>query len=340
VRLGNIDVLRGLASLSVVIFHSTSHFPDGSTKRILVYGALGVQVFFVISGFILPYSLDRAGYTISSYFRFVARRVMRLDPPYFASLAIAILLFYASGVIPGLSGQHFHIEPLRLALHVGYLTGIFGLPWYNIVYWTLAIELQYYLLIGILFPLIAHSNRLVSAATMAVLGLASFFLRNEVFIPYWILPFVLGMIAFQLKTGRIGVPEYWIRTCVAAAATYYLLGPTSVAAALATALLIAFFTFEGNRAFKFLGAISYSLYLIHVPVAGRVADLGERLSPGFPLRIVVSIVAVAASIVAAYVLYIVVERPAQRWASTMSLKPGPKVRDSSVAVETMLPGGP
>ncbi len=72
---------------------------------------------------------------------------------------------------------------------------------------------------------------------------------------------------------------------------------------------------KANRVFKLLGAISYSLYLIHVPIAGRVVNLRERLSPGFPLRIAIALIAVGSAIVAAYVLYILVERPAQRWAS-------------------------
>jgi peptidoglycan/LPS O-acetylase OafA/YrhL len=339
-RLETIDILRGFASLSVVIFHSTSQFPAGIAKEISTYGALGVQVFFVISGFILPYSLDRAGYTISSFFRFVARRIMRLDPPYFASLAITILLFYASGVVPGLSGQEFHVSLTRLLLHVGYLTGFAGLEWYNVVYWTLAIELQYYLLIGLLFPLIAHRRRIVSLVTLVALGASAALVRNELFIFYWILPFVLGMIAFQLKTRRIGTAEYLLLTAITAGAMYYLMGPSSLSASLATTLVIAFFTIKGNRVFHFLGAISYSLYLIHVPIAGRVVNLGERLSPGFPLRIVISLVAVGAAIFAAYLLYRFVERPAQRWAATMPLKSGASRPDVTARVEAILPGGP
>jgi peptidoglycan/LPS O-acetylase OafA/YrhL len=339
-RLETIDILRGLAALAVVIFHSTPELPPGGVKHLAEFGALGVQVFFVISGFILPFSLDRAGYTLSSYFRFVARRVMRLDPPYFASLAITLLLIYASSVIPGLSGIPFRLEPERLALHVGYLVGIAGFEWYNIVYWTLAIELQYYLLIGLLFPLIAHRNKIISIGVLVALAASSAVARNELFIFYWILPFILGMLTFRLKTSRIGIPEYLTSIAVAAGPTYYLLGPSSLAAALATALVIAFLTIRGNRSLRFLGAISYSLYLIHVPVAGRVVDLGERLSPGFGLEIAISLAAIAASIVAAWILYVAVERPAQRWASTMPLKSPSRKRDVSAQVEAALPGGP
>src|ERR1700750_1066981 len=77
-RIHVLDTLRGVASLAVCWFHLTSfkyNTPDGTAYPLLKgtgrYGWLGVEVFFVISGFVLPYSLHRAGYRLRDYPIFV-----------------------------------------------------------------------------------------------------------------------------------------------------------------------------------------------------------------------------------------------------------------------------
>src|ERR1035441_2897196 len=55
---------------------------DGWLYRSGKYGWLGVEIFFVISGFIIPYSLYKAGYRVSDFTRFLLKRIARLDPPY------------------------------------------------------------------------------------------------------------------------------------------------------------------------------------------------------------------------------------------------------------------
>ena len=66
-RITNLDLLRGLAALAVCIFHFDHDGALGvpSVSRVLSYGYLGVQMFFVISGFIIPYSMLRSGYRLS-----------------------------------------------------------------------------------------------------------------------------------------------------------------------------------------------------------------------------------------------------------------------------------
>jgi peptidoglycan/LPS O-acetylase OafA/YrhL len=62
-RIVTVDALRGVASLSVAWFHLTQPNPalaPGIIKSSGAYGWLGVHIFFVISGFVIPYSLDKA----------------------------------------------------------------------------------------------------------------------------------------------------------------------------------------------------------------------------------------------------------------------------------------
>ena len=160
-RLESVHALRGLAALSVALYHFGSGNPSFYVPKVLKtitsYGWLGIEVFFVISGFILPYSLWKAGYTLSlqNVKRFVWKRVARLDPPYLVTIAIVLTLAFSSPLVPGFRGEPFHFSLKQLALHVGYLNGIAGVPWLNPAFWTLAVEFQFYLLLAFVYPFVS-----------------------------------------------------------------------------------------------------------------------------------------------------------------------------------------
>ena len=130
-------------------------------------------MFFVISGFIIPYALHRSSYRVTDYGRFILKRIIRLDPPYLVGILIVIALGYASSATPGFSGPPFEPSLAQVVLHLGYVNVLFGYPWLNPVYWTLAIELQYYLLVGLLFSAVAHRSIIERAPAFGCLaGLA------------------------------------------------------------------------------------------------------------------------------------------------------------------------
>jgi peptidoglycan/LPS O-acetylase OafA/YrhL len=79
-------------------------------------------------------------------------------------------------------------------------------------------------------------------------------------------------------------------------------------------LLIAFVELK-NRPLLFLGDISYSLYLVHVPIAGRVINGGHRLGLGPAGWVLLTLGAFAIAVLAAYVFHRLVERPAREWAA-------------------------
>ena len=106
-RLSVIHTLRGLAALGVAWFHfaySNSNLNTGPFALSAKYGNLGVEVFFVISGFILPYSLWKNDYTLRNYGRFILKRIIRLDPPCFAAIAVALGVAYAATLAPQYKG--------------------------------------------------------------------------------------------------------------------------------------------------------------------------------------------------------------------------------------------
>ena len=69
----------------------------------------------------------------------------------------------------------------------------------------------------------------------------------------------------------------------------------------------------------FLGFISYSLYLLHVPIGGRVINLAGRLPHTMPVELGAETAAMAVSLIAAWLLYRLVERPSQKWVRALPL---------------------
>ena len=178
-RLPVLDPLRGLAAFAVMWFHLTNgnamlREADPAESLLRASGThlyLGVEVFFVISGFVLPYAMWRGRYRLRDYGRFLMKRLLRLEPPYLTTLAITVGLLIAGQFAPGFKGEPFMLEWKHLLLHFGYLNALFGFGWYNPVFWTLAIEFQFYLLIALLFPLVKHHSVYVRASVPLALAM-------------------------------------------------------------------------------------------------------------------------------------------------------------------------
>lgn len=326
-RLPLLDALRGLAALSVCWYHLTNSYAVGSPVRESgAYGWLGVEVFFVLSGFVIPYVLYHAAYDARrDWSRFLLKRIVRIEPPYLVAALGGILLWYLSSLAPGFQGQFpSDLISLSLLLHVGYLTGIAGYEWLNPVFWTLAIEFQFYLLISLLFPVLttrAIVLRWAIAVCFAALTVALKGNSHNYIFGYLGL-FSLGIAVFQFRVGIVGFRECMALCTLATLCLVVGHNLPTALTALFTALAIVWKAEScTSKYLSWLGAISYSLYLVHVPVGGRVVNLGKRFVTTTAGEVAVSLAAVGVSLLAAYVLYLLVERPAQRAARRITLRP-------------------
>jgi peptidoglycan/LPS O-acetylase OafA/YrhL len=328
-RIEVLDFLRGIASLSVVFFHFFNVVEPGYLRTVSSYGNLGVQVFFVISGFIIPYSLYRGRYELRNFGTFVLKRVIRLDPPYLVTIAIIIALGVVSWYVPFQKDQVFEVTLPQVLLHFAYVNVFFGYPWLNDVFWTLAIEFQYYLLIGLAFPLVFSRDARVRLAAFALLGATAFVIRPQAFIFYYIFLFYMGILTCQFKLGLIGRRQYVVLLALSTALAFATTGlPSTLAASFAVSAIL--FLRMRYRVFYFLGSISYSLYLIHSPVGRRALNVFLRLTnaQSTGARLGVIMLATGVSIFAAWVLYRLVERPAQQWSARLRYH---RRRDADVA---------
>jgi peptidoglycan/LPS O-acetylase OafA/YrhL len=312
-RLATVDYLRGIAALAVAWFHFTNGsgvLHQGWLYRSGRYGWAGVEMFFVISGFVIPYSLYRAGYRRADFGRFLAKRIARLDPPYFAAIVLCIALSYVVTLAPGFHGGWPHYTWGQLAAHIAYVNSFVHLRWVNVVFWSLGIEFQYYLLIGLAFPILVARGSGLRYGFLALLLALSAAVRDEALVFHYLPLFVAGILAFQSRVGLISTPAL-----LAGLAATGIAGPIACLG-IATALLIRFVKLPTSRMTGF-GSISYSLYLLHVPIGGKFMNLGGRFAHGTPALAALLVAAMTVSITAALVFYRLIELPSQRWSASL-----------------------
>lgn len=309
-------MLRGIACTMVCLFHFTNgngNFisEESWIKAIAGKGWLGVEIFFVISGFIIPYAMAQGGYRLRDLPRFLFRRWVRIDPPFWASIFLVIGL---NALATWWLRLAFTFDWSRLLLHFGYLIPFFPPhQWLNGVYWSLAVEFQYYLVIALLFPLLLHHSRLCFWLMTAALLSISIHISRPDLVTDYLMFFVLGFALFRRFAGRMHGSEFYLFSSVVFLAISYKFSLKYVLAGFFPWLLIAFWPGLRVRGFRWLGMISYSLYLIHLPLAKLLIPWAAQHIDGDGPRLVFVGFLFCLTASLAYGFYRLIEQPAARW---------------------------
>lgn len=322
----SVHYLRAVAALSVTLHHAVSA-AGGSVPGL---AGFGVDIFFVVSGFIIPYSMWLGSYRVSGYARFVAKRLIRLEPAYIASLALSVALAYAAALHPLFKGNAPDFTAPQLLAHLFYLIPMTEHDWVNPVYWTLAYEFAFYLTIGALFPLCIRSGLLFATTALACLTAVSLAVGEGVEVHRLGL-FFFGLAAFRTFSGldspgalalNLGLGCLFM-FCNPHALNSAVLAPVAATSmvGLVTALWLLLPVRRPSRSILFLSHISYSLYLLHAPIGNRVVHIGERLIPGTLGEAGAVAASLAASIAAAYVWYRLFELPGIRLSKRLTHAP-------------------
>ena len=164
-RMAWLDALRAVAALLVVYAH-LSHYllrgVRGVSAEWLHAGPAGVMLFFLVSGYIIPASLERHG----DLRRFWLSRLCRLFPLYLVIAALAVGLGVA-GVVP--LDPALTNDPVTVGVaHATMLPFLLGGPLVTPVFWTLTFEMAFYLLVAALFAVRLHRGSGVAATVLAV----------------------------------------------------------------------------------------------------------------------------------------------------------------------------
>ncbi len=321
-RLAEVDALRGVAALAVLLFHYTARFvelyaPAGAPSLAFPHGHYGVNLFFVVSGFVIFMTLERTRTGMD----FVVSRFSRLFPVYWA--AIALTFAVTSGF--GLPGKE--VTALQALGNVVMLHGFASIPHVDDVYWTLEVELLFYVIMLLLFlrSQLARVHQLLWA--LLALRLAYYLsarlfgidlpwtlarLLILTFIPW----FALGICIYQATLGRSTAdPRAWRATALAALACLAVVDHWGLAvlAALLAGLVWAAATgrlpWLAHPVLVFFGTISYPLYLVHENIGWVVQR--AVLAQALPFD-VSAVVAFGVSVTLAALLTRTVEQPAMR----------------------------
>ena len=340
-----IDGLRGVAASLVMFGHFYGMGPATFHDRLasifpalldwlMGHGAVGVDIFFVISGFVITHSVGTARVTPRYFLNFALRRSLRLDPPYWVAIVFSLIVAEVSNrvlksrAIPPPSWN-------ELLANFTYLQYVFGCRSFVLVAWTLTHEIQFYILFIVLLGLAQaasprdreYPSSLCLFVFFGLTGLASLLVPWDVprhqmatCLKTWFL-FCAGVFCYLIYQKRVG----WLLglAYLAPVSMVLLRHPSeeSVTAVLTlVALLVAGATGNLERwlrwpVIQYMGRISYPLYLIHVPLGNRLLNLVSRYRPGsLAWALGWFLAACALSILAAELLHRLVEAPSMRLA--------------------------
>lgn len=324
-RLAIVDLLRIIAAVSVMWYHFGFRTRSELVRSTTHWGFIGVQVFFVVSGFIIPWALARGGFSWPhDAGRFILKRTLRLDPPYLVASAIAALLIWVEWRYLGSVGPEPTFPWTTTLAHLGYLNGVLGLGWYNGNCWTLGIECQFYLAAVALLPFIVSKSAPVHLGFHA-LGLAASWAAVDLvtgpaavhspWLLQWLPLFLMGIAAFQRFSGLLTRPAFLsvvTASAIVAAATG---SPAGALAGAVASLAIAFVSLPHHPWIVAAASLSYSFYLLHEPIGSRVVSLVSRCGSGPLVNLAALAAGIGSSLLAAWILFVLVERPALTWAT-------------------------
>jgi peptidoglycan/LPS O-acetylase OafA/YrhL len=299
--------LRGIASLLVCVYHLKLYIwkDEIPNKLIALFstGNFGVTMFFIISGFVIPYSMYVKKYSLSRFWKFLSKRTVRIEPPYI----LYILIFfawdsYAQTQVWGHDYPQFQFK--QFFLNITYLAPFFNVEWFNIIFWTLAIEFQFYILTGLVYDLLMK-NPVYKFSLFAVILAIGFVIpeRLQTIFHYYIY-FIVGFQSFLYFTKNIKIREFLITVIISLLYIFFL--KEKMAAYYAIFTVAGIFLLNYNLKWpQFFGNISYSLYLTHGMIGGTVIMFTDH---GLPKAFLFS-VALFNSIIIAWFYYSIIEKP-------------------------------
>jgi len=325
-RVFELDVLRFSAAVSVVLYHLTYRRIDGKSlfeniDEITRFGYLGVNLFFMISGFVILWTA--IGRTPT---QFVISRFSRLYPIFWVSIAITVI------GLTLLAGKHFNTSSILINMTM--VANYFDQPFIDDVYWTLQVELKFYFLIFILLVFKQIRNIDYYLISWTICGVAAYFIPaigSFVIHPYGPY-FISGATLFQIWSDRITIKRLLLLiTCLAMSiietldvihnyifesSMFYAIVSIIIVCGiylLMTAIALGHVRI-GDRPLLFrLAMMTYPLYLLHSALGKAIFDtMNTNIDKFVSLAIVITILILFCDILERYV-----DRPLYRISNTI-----------------------
>lgn len=344
-----LDGLRGVAAVAVVIFHFMEIVVPDSTKNFIAHAYLAVDFFFCLSGFVIAYAYDNKLEKIGAI-RFFKLRLIRLHPLVIIGSVLGLLTFvfdpfsnlhtaYGSGktflmflascllipyaAVPERYSNFFHLNPPTWSLFWEYIANIF----YALILFKLRNKMMWFLL---LIAAIALCNEAYHSRQLSVGWGGDNFTGGGIRVFY---SFLAGMLVYRthwIIKSRISFTLIGLLLLIAFLIPYtdkfnFITDP---------AVIIFYFPFlialgagaslnsGHNKLCKFLGEISYPLYMVHYPFIWLFFSYLEAKKPAMSQLEIIIPIGVLLLIGFAYLILIYVDMPLRRYLTNRMKKNG------------------
>lgn len=326
-RVSEIDLLRFIAAMLVVLFHYTfrGHAANNYSLTaypeiafITQYGYLGVELFFLVSGFVIMMTASSG-----SLRKFVASRIARLYPAFWVCCTITFVVILSFG------GDRFSANPAQFFLNMTMLNEFFNVKSIDGVYWSLAVELKFYFLVSLVL-LLRQIDRaqwflgfwLMCSVVLVLLPVQRLHTALMVdYSPY----FIGGAVCFLahrngwslVRGGMVAIALMLaLRATVESATGLEKAYNVPFDPVLMAMIISAFFVvmiliaskktasiFRGNWAL--LGALTYPLYLLHQNIGYILLNaVYTRMNPYLALLLILVL-----ALLASYAVHRLIEKP-------------------------------
>ena len=314
-RLKELDSLRGIACIFVLLFHYTTRYSKLFNTELTInlvdvrFGGMGVDLFFIISGFVIFLTIKKT--TTPSEFLF--KRFSRLYPTFWICVFLTFFVVRSSDLII------YHRSFSELFLNLSMVPGIFGVDRVDGVYWSLLPELAFYfLMFGLLLTKRTRSIDAISFVWLLATLLNSYRdimpLRVLFNLDFGYL-FIIGISFYKIKSGEA---KWWNHLFIALSfLVSFLTREQAIERHFMTLVFIAVFYLFAYGKLKWiklkpliiLGEISYALYLIHQFIGYVI--INKLIKNGVENSIFLILIPSIITIIVAYAITFYIEKPIQ-----------------------------
>jgi len=325
-----IDAMRGLCAILVMVYHYSKYIQSVNHSSNLYFdyaefGKYGVHLFFIISGFLIFMTLEKSKHTKD----FIVSRFSRLYPAYWLCMTLTAIVITISPYYtysPVTTGQFLaNLTMFQHWMHIPDMDGI---------YWTLAVELCFYILIFIVFIFKKQKSIEQISAIWLAMMLALFLSVQNNLAPainyYYYVPllkngnlFIAGILFYRLMKKEGGNRSYIL--LILTLAVHFIINSTEESLVVSIFYLIFYLFVIGklgflrNKILYFFGIICYTLYLLHQYIGYEIINYLD--AQGIENTFYKIMITAVLMIGLASLVTFIVERPAMKFIRRKLIQP-------------------
>lgn len=325
-KIAILDSARGVCAFIVALYHFL-HFENQHGAFVakgnevmnffdpFIHGS--ICVFFLISGYVMYLHLQRNNYTLDLFFTFMAKRIVRLMLP---MLVCVLYILAINSLFHWYLGEPILFSIKQFFANLTLSANFLGETWYNPIFWTLSIEFQFYIFLGISY-LIIRKNPFISFITIASVCLVlNYAMDTRGTLAEFASYFIIGIAMFLFHNKQLSGLQLMLLVTIGIvdfvmnqAQFYYVIPLLSIP-------ILLFAKFK-SRILEFLGETSYSFYLMHGLLGSWFLYFTLRYADQDWQKFLLLIGAFLVAYVGSHLFYLLIEKPSLQLLKRIRYKP-------------------